>query len=212
MMVAVQFGTACIASAADGPKLKLEKGDRVVLIGNTLAERMQYFGNWETLLHSRFPDLELVVRNLGWSADEIALRPRSLDFKNHGDTLQGLKADVVITFFGFNESFGGKEGLPKFEKNLDAFIKETTGTNYNGKNSPRLALVSPIAHENLDDKDITDGKENNVNLKFYTEAMAKAAKKYNIPFVDLFTPSQKAMHDCRQKTNHQRRPLERTWR
>ena len=57
--------------------LKLEKGDRICLIGNTLAERMQYFGHFETLLHSRFPELELVVRNLGYSADELSLRPRS---------------------------------------------------------------------------------------------------------------------------------------
>ena len=64
-------------SVAAEPQLKLQKGDHVVLIGNTLAERMQYFGNFETNLHSRFPELELVVRNLGWSADEVALRPRS---------------------------------------------------------------------------------------------------------------------------------------
>src|SRR5215813_553166 len=100
------------ANAADPPKLTLHKGDHVILIGNTLAERLQDFGHWETLLHFRFPDLELVVRGLGWSADEVALRPRSLDFAHHGDTLAGLKPDVILAFFGFNESFGGKEGLP----------------------------------------------------------------------------------------------------
>lgn len=127
-----------IAFADDAAQLKLEKGDHVVLIGNTLAERMQYFGNWEALLHSRFPNLELVVRDLGFSADEVALRPRSKNFKDHGDTLEGLKADVVLAFFGFDESFGGKNGVPEFEKELEKFITETTGTNYNGKNPPRL--------------------------------------------------------------------------
>ena len=58
------------ASAADS-KLELNKGDKIVLIGNTLAERMQYFNGFETLLHSRFPELNLTVRNLGYSADEI---------------------------------------------------------------------------------------------------------------------------------------------
>jgi glucose/arabinose dehydrogenase len=188
---------AAESHAAD--TLKLEKGDHVVLIGNTLAERQQYFGNFETLLHSRFPELELVVRDLGWSADEVALRPRSLDFKDHGDTLEGLKADVVLAFFGFNESFGGDAGLEKFQKNLDAFITETTGTNYNGKSPARLALISPIAHENLGNKNITDGKKNNENIKKYTDAMAAAAKKHGIVFVDLFTPSQKAMEKADQK-------------
>src|SRR3954468_23160747 len=102
------------ASADDAPKLELKKGDRVVLIGNTLAERMQYFGNWETLLHSRFPELELVVRDLGWSADELTLRPRSKGFGDHGHTLDDEKPDVLVAAFGFNESFGGKDGLPKF--------------------------------------------------------------------------------------------------
>ena len=51
-----------VASAADPPRLELAQGNKIVLIGNALAERMQYFGHWETLLHSRFPRLELVVR------------------------------------------------------------------------------------------------------------------------------------------------------
>src|SRR5690349_305130 len=105
---------AVVCRAADEPKLKLAKGNHVVLIGNTLAERMQYFGHFETLLHSRFPELELVVRDLGWSADELMLRPRSQSFKDHGHTLEDHKADVILAFFGFNESFGGQRGLAKF--------------------------------------------------------------------------------------------------
>jgi hypothetical protein len=105
-------------SARAEPLLKLAKGDRVVLVGNTLAERMQQHGHFETLLHSRFPELELVVRNLGWSADEISLRPRSKDFKDHGHTLGDHQASVILAFFGFNESFAGPEGLSRFEADL----------------------------------------------------------------------------------------------
>src|SRR5262245_29391364 len=143
---------AAVGKAADEPKLTLKKGDHVVLIGNTLAERMQYFGNFETLLHSRFPELELVVRDLGWSADELVLRPRSQSFKDHGHTLDDHKADVILAFFGFNESFGGSRGLRKFEEDLNKFIEETLAAKYNGKEAPRLVLVSPIAHENIADR------------------------------------------------------------
>ena len=125
------------------PRLKLAKGDHVVLIGNTLAERMQYFGHFETLLHSRFPELELVVRNLGWSADELALRPRSQDFKDHGHTLADHKADVILAFFGFNESFGGARGLAKFEKDLDEFVTETLAAKYNGTKRAAARAVQP---------------------------------------------------------------------
>ncbi len=70
---------AAFGGAADVPgqtsRLESKKGDRIILIGNTLAERMQYYGHFETLLHSRFPELELVFHNLGYSADELVLRP-----------------------------------------------------------------------------------------------------------------------------------------
>src|SRR5690242_20283608 len=63
---------AAATSAAEATRLELKKGDRIILIGNTLAERMQYYGHFETLLHARFPEHELVFHNLGWSADEVA--------------------------------------------------------------------------------------------------------------------------------------------
>src|SRR4051794_31347671 len=87
LAVAAFAAAARGASADPGPRLELRRGDRIIIIGNTLAERMQYFGHFETLLQSRFPELELVVRNLGWSADELTLRPRSQGFEDHGHTL-----------------------------------------------------------------------------------------------------------------------------
>ena len=129
---------------------QLKKGDRIILIGNTLAERMQYFGNFETLLHSRFPDLDLVVHDLGWSADELTLRPRSQDFKDHGHTLEDEKPDVLIAAFGFNESFGGPDGLAKFKKDLDKFIKRDDHHQVQRQGRRRSSCsLSPIAHEDL---------------------------------------------------------------
>ena len=196
---------AGVASAADresadeAAKLKLQKGDHVILIGNTLAERMQYFGHWETLLHARFPDLELVVRNLGWSADEVALRPREANFDQHGHTLADHKADVVLAIFGFNESFGGPAGLPKFETDLNKFITETKAAKYNGKSSPRLVLFTPIAHEDLGRPGLTDGKQNNQDIALYIETMKKLAFRHSVPIVDLFTPSRRLMQGSQKK-------------
>ena len=188
-------------SSADSPAtgLKLAKGDRICLIGNTLAERMQYFGHFETLLHSRFPDLELVVRNLGYSADELALRPRSANFGSPDDHLERHKADVVLAFFGFNESFAGETGLAKFEADLEKFIVNTRAQKYNGKTAPRLALISPIAFENLGDPNLPDGAAQNANLKLYTEALGRVAAKHETPFVDLFTPTLALLGDKKTK-------------
>ena len=177
------------ALSADAPKLQLRKGDRIILIGNTLAERMQYYGHFEALLHARFPELELVVHNLGWSADELTLRPRQAHFDDHGHTLKDERPDVIVAVFGFNESFAGPDGLDKFKNDLEKFIKVSTTTKYNGKEAPRLVLLSPIAQEDLKNPHIIDGKKNNENIKLYANAMAELANKHGVVFVDLFTPS-----------------------
>jgi len=182
------------APAADpSTRFEPQAGDRIILIGNTLAERMQYFGHFETLLQSRFPDKNLVFHDLGWSADELELRPRSQSFNDHGHRLEDEKPDVVIAAFGFNESFGGLKGLPKFQADLEKFITKTTTTAYNGKNPPRLILWTPIAHENLHNPHITDGVENNKNLERYSEAILQAANAHKLPCVDLFHLSARLM-------------------
>ncbi len=82
-----------MALAAD--ELVLKKGDHICFVGNGLAERMQHFGWLETLLHARFPEHELVIRNLGYSGDEIDgwqnpnHRLRSMSFGSHDEWLSG---------------------------------------------------------------------------------------------------------------------------
>ncbi|HJZ56255.1 MAG TPA: PVC-type heme-binding CxxCH protein [Gemmataceae bacterium] len=182
----------------EGPQLN--KGDHVVIVGNALAERMQYFGHFETLLHSRFPEHELVVRNLGYSGDELTSpTTRSVGFFDHGHRLEDHKPDLVIACFGFNESFAGPAGLSQFEDRLDKYITETTTTAYNGRAPPRLVLVSPIAHEDLGRPGLPDGRSNNENLRLYTEAMRSIAAQHGVKFVDLFTPSQQLMATAERK-------------
>jgi glucose/arabinose dehydrogenase len=179
--------------------VEINKGDRVVLVGGTLAERMQYFGHFETLLHSRFPGHELVVRDLGYAGDELVRKQERADgFKKHGHEMADHKPDVLIACFGFNESFAGEAGLKKFEEALENFLTQLADAPPNG-HAPRLVLVSPIAHEDLGRPGLTDGRANNINLKRYTEAMARVAGRYAVPFVDLFTPSQNLMAQATTK-------------
>ncbi|HRH97714.1 MAG TPA: hypothetical protein PLB55_17375, partial [Prosthecobacter sp.] len=56
--------------------LELKKGDHVVFIGNTLFDRGGQFPHFEAMLQKGHADLDLVVRNLGWAADEVDLMPR----------------------------------------------------------------------------------------------------------------------------------------
>jgi hypothetical protein len=105
--------------------LKLEKGDHIAIIGNTLADRLQHYGHLEATLHYRFPEHNLVVRDLGFSGDTLTERPRSDNFGSPDEWLNKVKADVIIAFFGYNESYAGEAGLPQFRKDLEAFIDHT---------------------------------------------------------------------------------------
>ena len=167
--------------------LELRKGDHISLIGNTLADRMQHDGWLETMLQSRFPGLELTIRDLGYAADELTIRLRSADFGTPDQWLERTRTDVVLAFFGYNESFGD---LDKFQRDLASFISHTLGQKYNGRAAPRLVLFSPIAHENLHDRSLPDGRENNARLERTTAAMAQVAQAHHVMFVDLFHPSQ----------------------
>jgi lysophospholipase L1-like esterase len=98
----------------------------------------------------------------------------------------GTNADVIFAFFGYNESWAGEAGLPKFKQDLEALIKHARSQKYNGKSPPRLVLFSPIAFEDHKSPNLPDGKLQNKNLEMYTQAMAEVAKANEVRFVDLF--------------------------
>jgi putative heme-binding domain-containing protein len=179
------------ASGQSGPTphLQLKRGDHISIIGNTLADRMQHFGWMETYIQARLPKLELSFRDLGFSGDTLTVRFRSEKFGSPDEWLSRTKADVVFAFFGYNESFADKAGLPKFKKDLDNLLKHTVAQKYSGKGTARLVLFSPIAHEDLHNPNLPDGKENNRRLERYTAAMAEVARANGVPFVDLFHPT-----------------------
>lgn len=175
--------------ASEATKSEIRPGDRVSIIGNTLAERMQHDGWLETFLYARFPKHDLVFRNLGFAADELTVRLRSASFGSPEHWLSANKTDLVFAFFGYNESFAGEAGLPKFKQDLDGFVKQTLKQKYNGKSSPRLVLFSPIAHENVKNRNLPDGAAANKRLALYTAAMAEVARGNGVPFVDLYQAS-----------------------
>ena len=91
-------------------KLVLKKGDHVVYIGNTMADRMQHHAWLETQIHALHPMLELTFRNLGFAGDELKTRPRSQSFGSPDQWLTKCEADVVFCFFGYNEALKGPGG------------------------------------------------------------------------------------------------------
>jgi len=187
--LALLAATLASPAFARADLIEVKPGDHISIIGNTLADRMQHDGWLETDLQARFPEHKLVIRNLGFSGDELTLRLRSASFGTPDEWLTRTKSDVVFAFFGYNESLAGKEGLAAFKKALDAFVKHTLAQKYNGKSAPRLALFSPIAMEGPRGRDLPDPSATNERLKLYTAAMAEVAKADGVVFVDLFAPT-----------------------
>ena len=72
MFLSMGFGAAV---AAVPPPAAPAQGERIVLLGNGLAERMFSFDHFETELHLRFPNQELIIRNMGRQADTTRWRP-----------------------------------------------------------------------------------------------------------------------------------------
>jgi glucose/arabinose dehydrogenase/mono/diheme cytochrome c family protein len=197
--------------------INLKKGDHIILIGNNLGSRMMEYGLFETEMHVRYPDSLLYIRNMCDGGNTPGFRPHSgrvspwafpgaeefqTEFANFSDSqghfetpdewLYRHKADIILAFFGFNESFQGEEGLENYKAELDAFIRHTLQQNYNGNTPPQLAIISPVAFEDLSDiKDLPNGEKENKNLELYTLAMKEVAGKHKVLFVDAFTPSKK---------------------
>ncbi len=174
---------------AESPKLELNTGDKIAIIGNTFAERTGEFGFFETIVSSRFPEHNLTFRNLAWSADTVSLRPRPLNFGDIHTHLERVQADVVIACFGMTESFDGPEGLTQFEAEYNKLVEQLLQHKYNGSSPPRLILVSPIPHEKIN-RYLPDPAEHNASLQDYSTAVEKVAAGHQLTFVDLWNSLQ----------------------
>ena len=150
------------------------------------------------MLQARFPKHELVVRNLGFSGDEIATRLRSKNFGTPDEWLSGLAQPIG----GYEDNRlrrdqheGGRRlrllrlqrvvrrtgRLDEFKKELDRLDRAHARAEVQRQVAPRVVLFSPIAHEDLGNPDLPDGKDNNQRLALYTKAMAEvgASRKHH---------------------------------
>jgi mono/diheme cytochrome c family protein/glucose/arabinose dehydrogenase len=198
-------------------KIQLSKGAHISLIGGNLGSRMLNYGVFDTELHLRFPENQLTIRNMCDGGDTPGFRPHSArndpwafpgaekfqtenanpshsegDFPKADVWLTNLKTDVLLAFFGYSEAFEGAAGLANFKAELEAFVQHTLAQKYNGAAPPQLALISPIAFQNLSAQyDLPNGINENKNLELYSKAIQEVAAKYDVLFLDAFNASKK---------------------
>ncbi len=115
--------------------LHISKDAHITLIGNNLGSRMMNFGHFETEMQLRYPDSLLVIRNMSDPGNRPGFRPHASrnspwafpgaeqfytelatdsesegHFETPDEWLTRLETDIIIAFFGYNESFEGEDG------------------------------------------------------------------------------------------------------
>jgi hypothetical protein len=174
-----------LAVAQPSNPFEFKDGDRIVWLGNTLVEREQRYGYWETALLAANADKRITVRNLGWSGDTVHGESRGrFEFANPEkcfrqlvDQTLELKPTVIFVGYGTNESFEGKEGLPKFEKGLNKLLDALKPA------GARIVLFSPVGFEA--GPHFPEAANRNERLREYRAVIAKVAKERGFYYAPL---------------------------
>ena len=125
------------------------KGGGIVSVGKCLGEREPGDSRIGTGLQLRSPGRELFFRHMGHVGDTPGFRPHPARvsqwafpgadkfhpelnthygkgfFSTPDQWLTHLKADTIVAFFGYNESFDGPSRVANFEAELDAWVQPT---------------------------------------------------------------------------------------
>jgi lysophospholipase L1-like esterase len=192
-----------VAQPAEAPLL--QKGDRIVLIGNSLFERARLFGEIEATLQTSSDGFSL--RNLAWSGDSVFGDARSY----FGTPAEGLarlsghlkeaKPNIILLGYGSEAAMsvsqgwtddpahasasanGVEESRKTFLNGYQALINQVRASSGDGLR--QIVLVSPPPLENLG-KPFPDQTENNRRIAFFRDGIKDLAKKNSLPFIDLF--------------------------
>ena len=179
-------------AGADPPQLKIEKGLKLVSVGNSLGERMNLYGNFETRLHLRHGESEIRFRNFCWPADEVGNRQRPSNYTEIDDPLAVFSPQAYLCFFGTNESYAGSDPqtIKGFIQTYKSYLDEMNAKYSGGK--AQFVLVSPAAFESTDNALHPDAEARNQALEAYRDAIEALANELNLPFVDLYTETARA--------------------
>ncbi|TWU46259.1 GDSL-like Lipase/Acylhydrolase [Rubripirellula tenax] len=186
--------TVSVSHADQTDALTIQAGEKIAAVGNSLAERMNLFGHFETRLHLGHPDANIRFRNFGWPADEVDERQRPGSYTTIDDPLKVFSPTLLMCFYGTNESFDGNDqaSVDQFVANYRNWIGELSSEYADTDHPVRFVLVSPAAFESTDNPLHPDASDRNASLRIYSDAIREMAQKDGHRFVDVWTPTAKA--------------------
>ena len=121
-------------AASPDAKLEIRHGDHIASSATRWPTGCSTTAGWRRYLHSRFPEHDLVIRNLGFSGDELTIRLRSADFGTPRRVADRAPRPTSSSPSSATTSRSpARRGCAKFKKDLDDFIKHTLAQKYNGK-------------------------------------------------------------------------------
>jgi len=199
---------ANIATVSSGTFEELVQRDdealRVAFLGSTWIERMAEFGYLETALTARWPDRDIMFRNLGRSGDNVfgdaraGFGPSERDrwswerpsdesddygFLQMMEQVVEQRPDVILIGYGSRVAFEGDEGLKRLSDGINRLLDalEPTGV--------RIVLLSPPPHQGQS-LELADVGAQNERLRRVTDVLWAIAESRRHLFVDVFGPLQ----------------------
>lgn len=164
------------------PSFELKSGDRVVFVGNSLFENDLQYGYLEFALTTRWPQRELVFRNLGWTGDNVFGDARSYitnpptAYELLIQQLTEAKPTVVFIGYGGIEAQNGESGVAHFK---EGYLKLLDKIDALGAESILLS-PTPMLSPNTE--------QQNLHLQLYGNIIKEIANSRNKRFVDVFYP------------------------
>ena len=207
MSPAARGGGSRPRAAEPAAPFQLHDKDHICIIGNTLAERMQYDGWLETMLHARFPQHDWSSAISGSAATKSRTRLRSKNFgtpdewlSGQGDADRRLRGEPlrrhehqggrrlrVLRLQRVVRRRGRARGVPAAARRMDhatRWRRSTTASPRRASSSSRRSRTRICTI-----RICRTARRTTRGWQLYTRRWRRSPRRAGITFVDLFTPS-----------------------
>lgn len=177
-----------VAKSSDAPPtMTLEKGDRLVILGDSISAMCKYTILLDLYLAATRPDLEVWMFQDAISGEVTAKLLRRLD-----GTLERTKPTVAISFYGVNDAGWtafDQEKADKYEADTRALLAHLK------KEDVRVLLASTT----IMGDGLKNSKEFNATLRQFREITQRIASDTQTPFTDVNTMVRDAQDKMRAR-------------
>ena len=201
--------TAGALTANDAPKsgstgFVWKDGDKVALIGGTVIEREQNYGQWEAALTRNIPAKNVTFRNLGWSGDTVWAESRGIfEPAERGyalliDLVKEQKPSVLVFGYGQVEAIEGPSRLPAFIEQYERMINDCKAGSAEGV---RVILLGPMDLVQMP-APLPSVAGYNALIATYRQAIQQFATKIGATYVPLSMPTAGSAKELRLLTDN----------